>query len=411
MALRHLACGLLVLALGVPLGHAQTIEIQNGGRVAVTNGGVWDLEGSTVDLGPAGADASISETSAGRFAGGQLEATRNLSAPSQADPAGLGIEISASATLGATTVIRGHTVQSGNSNESIERYYELAPSQANSGLSAELVFRYADAELNGLAESNLAVFKSTDGGSTWSAAGFDRRDAQANTVTLSGVESLSRWTLGSEANPLPVELARFEATRTETVRGKDAVRLRWKTAAEQNNAGFEILRRAEGTASAGTSSDGTWKQVGSRSSKAEGGTTTEALTYRFTDEDLPYAADTLAYRLRQVDLDGTATLSEPVLVRRSAPGQLRLLGTAPNPTRQRATVRYAIPQRAAGENAEVRIQLFDMLGRRVKSVAIGGDAGRHTLRLDVSDLASGVYLLRLTSGGQAAVTRKLTVVR
>ncbi|NBC96906.1 MAG: hypothetical protein GVY27_11190, partial [Deinococcus-Thermus bacterium] len=108
---------------------------------------------------------------------------------------------------------------------------------------------------------------------------------------------LGEIAFGSDANALPVELTAFTARRDG-----DAIRLAWTTASETNNAGFEVQRRRSGNEDADA-----WEPLGF----VEGhGTTTEAQTYRFTDRDLPYAAPGAVYRLRQVDTDGTETLSE-----------------------------------------------------------------------------------------------------
>jgi len=395
------------LALPVP---AQQVLVQNGATAQVSNGGVLDLQGGTMDLGEAGATARVEETSAGRVGNGTLTATRALNSPSSADPADLGALLSASEDLGEVTVVRGHTAQTGSGNESIRRYYAISPSKNNSGLSATLTHTYHDAELNNLSESDLELFKSTDGGSTWSQKGADARSTGStggNTVTLSGIESFSRWTLGSGSSPLPVELASFEATKAQAGgAGEEAVQLSWTTASEQNNAGFQVQRKADGSAPGGT-----WEQVGFRESKAAGGTATEATTYRFTDEALPYAADTLSYRLRQVDTDGSAQVTDPVRVARSGVSSLQLKETYPNPASRRVTVRFAIPEEGApAAQGEATLRLYDVLGREVQSVRTGAEPGRHETQLSVQDLASGVYVLRLRAGGNAQ-TRRLTVVR
>lgn len=396
-----LAVVLLPLVLAVPgrPAQAQTIEVRNGGTLTVENDGVWDLEGTTVDLGPAGSTARIAETGGGRFAGGTLTAVRALSSPSSADPAGLGIEISASADLGDVTVTRGHAVQTApNGNESIARFYDLFPSQNNSGLSATLTFSYNDDELNGRTESTLEFFKSGDGGSSWSEEGVDSRDATANTVTLDGIGSFSRWTLGSTDNPLPVELVSFEGRSTG-----DGVRLVWRTASETGNSGFAVLRKTDPGAGGGP-----WQKVGFVDSRAEGGTSTQAHTYRFTDTDLPYAADSLRYRLRQVDVNGSTQLSDKVTVARSSLQQVVLKETFPNPARRQVTVRYAVPEGA--ESGDVTLRIYDLVGRQVQSVAAAAEAGRHEARLAVGDLTSGVYFLRLQAGNTVR-TQRLTVVR
>ncbi|MFB6272447.1 MAG: T9SS type A sorting domain-containing protein [Salinibacter sp.] len=86
-------------------------------------------------------------------------------------------------------------------------------------------------------------------------------------------------------------------------------------------------------------------------------------------------------------------------------GGLSLKAPYPNPATRRATVEYAVPQQQAGG---ARLELYDVLGRRVRTVAV--KPGPQTRRLDVSGLASGTYILRLTTGGTQQ-TRNLTVVR
>ena len=392
-------CGLLllILTLGLPIPTlAQTLTVQNGGTVEVSNGGTWDLHGATANLGGTGNTASIRETNGARFAGGTLTAIRTLNAPTSADPAGLGIEITASANLGDVTVTRGHAVQTApNGNASIRRYYDLSPSQNNVGLNATLAVSYNDAELNGRSEAELAFFKSTDGGSTWSEKGVDGRDATANTVTLGGVASLSRWTLGSELAPLPVEWVQFDAA-VEASGPEGRVRLTWQTAAETNNAGFEVQRRR--TDASGQAS---WTKVGFVDGA---GTTVEPQTYAFTDTDLPYAADVLSYRLRQVDVDGTGHLSAPVRIERTVE-KLELLATYPNPAQNRATVRFAVPRRQ-----NVTLRLYDVLGRRVQTVASGPQEGRATMQIGLSAHPSGIYFLQLVAGGKTR-TQPLTIAR
>lgn len=70
-----------------------------------------------------------------------------------------------------------------------------------------------------------------------------------------------------------------------------------------------------------------------------------------------------------------------------------------------ATLRYAVPGRQ-----EVKIHLYDVLGRKVQTVVNGKKEGRHKTQLDVSRLASGVYFLRLRAE-DATKTQRLTVVR
>lgn len=96
--------------------------------------------------------------------------------------------------------------------------------------------------------------------------------------------------------------------------------------------------------------------------------------------------------------------SEPGGVAASAP---ELAPAFPNPTRDRATLRLTLP-----EAADVRVEVFDVQGRRVAVIHDGRmEAGAgHVLELDADGLAAGVYLVRAHSGG-VLLDRRVTVVR
>lgn len=213
--------------------------------------------------------------------------------------------------------------------------------------------------------------------------------AQVASVNGQSQSTFSGLPLSNASAPLPVEMAGFEATPSS-----GDVELQWATLTETNNAGFDVQRRLGDSA--------TWTSI----SRVEGaGTTSERQSYRFTDDTLPYEAKSVAYRLRQVDVDGGESVTEPVSVELAAADKLELLGTYPNPTRSRATVRFAVPADAN----DAQLVLYDLLGREVRSMAVSG-TGRQKTTLDASGLATGMYFLRLTAGGQVRTT-KITVVR
>ncbi|MFB6249074.1 MAG: sugar-binding domain-containing protein, partial [Salinibacter sp.] len=68
----------------------------------------------------------------------------------------------------------------------------------------------------------------------------------------------------------------------------------------------------------------------------------------------------------------------------------QLLGTFPNPAQEEATVRYVLPNRQnpVGAGERVRMQLYDMLGRQVKTLSGKAEAGYHEQTVDVSDLSN-----------------------
>jgi len=148
-----------------------------------------DLNGQTITLGN---EITLNEAS-GRFYGttGDITTTRDLSNISSVNVAGLGATITTTADMGYTVITRGHTNQSWNGKNSVLRYYDISPSN-NTGLNATMVFSYNDAELNSLTESKLFLYKSANGGSTYSCEG-GTVNTSANTITLSGIGDFSRW--------------------------------------------------------------------------------------------------------------------------------------------------------------------------------------------------------------------------
>jgi hypothetical protein len=213
-------------------------------------------------------------------------------------------------------------------------------------------------------------------------ADFDGDDQADVTAAGSDDVFLARY----DASVLPVELAGFSGQFDG-----EAVGLVWQTLSETNNAGFDVERRTEG---------GSWSRLGFVDGA---GTTAEPQRYRFTDARPPYDATRLVYRLRQVDADGTESVSKPITVRRAA--GIELQKTTPNPVRGAATLRYAVPR-----SETMRLALYDVLGREVRTIATGAGQGRVDTQLDLSGLASGTYFLRLEAAGQV-MTRPLTVVR
>lgn len=78
----------------------------------------------------------------------------------------------------------------------------------------------------------------------------------------------------------------------------------------------------------------------------------------------------------------------------------------PNPFRTSTTIYYEL-----GEASQVRLTIYDLLGRRVATVVDEfQQAGQHAVRLDSGTLSSGTYLYRLeTPAGN--MVRRMTVVR
>ena len=199
-----------------------------------------------------------------------------------------------------------------------------------------------------------------------------------------------------EGSPLPVELVAFQAD----VSGERAT-LRWQTASETGNARFEVQRKeGEGRRSL-AEAQGPWKTIG----QVEGaGTTSEPQRYVYQAGRLAYG--THWFRLRQVDTDGTAHLSEAIkaLV---APSSGLALEVYPTPVRSRATVTVA-----TGRAQDVSVLAYDLLGRVVARLYEGPVAPGQPARLTLEGfrLGAGTYFVR-AEGLSGSETRRATVVR
>jgi hypothetical protein len=90
----------------------------------------------------------------------------------------------------------------------------------------------------------------------------------------------------------------------------------------------------------------------------------------------------------------------------AVPEDFTLAQNYPNPFNPTTVISYQLPV-----NSEVRLEVYDMLGRNVATLVNGQvSAGRHTINFDARNLSSGVYLYRLVAGSQI-MTKKLTILK
>ena len=192
-----------------------------------------------------------------------------------------------------------------------------------------------------------------------------------------------------EAGTLPVELAALEATTDG-----DAVTLSWQTSSEKGNAGFHVEMRRAGTSTFET-----------LSFVAGAGSTTEATRYRHRTSDLDPGR--YSFRLRQVDRDGSASYSAEVEAVVEMAEAFVLESAYPNPFNPQATVRFAVR-----EAQPVRAVLYDVMGREVQVLFEGTAAAgqMQTVRIDGSELSSGMYLVRV-AGRSFSRTQTITLVK
>jgi hypothetical protein len=196
---------------------------------------------------------------------------------------------------------------------------------------------------------------------------------------ICGYISPSASVLINGSAPLPIQLASFKAA---TLSG-NGVSLTWTTFSETNNYGFYVQRNGVDL-----------KFI------AGHGTTLHQHTYSYTDDALP---GKYQYRLRQVDLDGTSSYSEIVLVDVTAPTKFALGQNFPNPFNPSTQITFSVTK-----EGPVTLRVYDVLGREVATlVNENRKAGQYTERFDGSRLASGVYMYVLQSGDGRLTSRMI----
>ncbi len=198
--------------------------------------------------------------------------------------------------------------------------------------------------------------------------------------------------------PVPITLAYLNVQPVSNGRG---VEVNWGTISEINNYGFWIQKSPadelhyadiEGSFTPGH------------------GTTNEPQRYTFTDNTV--GPNSWYYRLKQVDLDGSAHYSDAVRIEiltsvaDAAPRVFALLQNYPNPFNPSTNIEYSIP--FAGH---VNMKVYDVVGREVATlVNEEKEAGDFKVTFDAKNLPSGVYFYRLTTKN-AIQTKKIVLMK
>jgi hypothetical protein len=201
-------------------------------------------------------------------------------------------------------------------------------------------------------------------------------------------------------NPLPVELVSFTVDQNAST-----IVLKWITATETNNLGFEIERKLYKN----IGEEG-WRIIGFREGA---GTTTEKKNYIYYDNLTEVNTDKIAYRLKQVNFNGTFTFSNVVYVEKVVPIDFSLSQNFPNPFNPTTNFEFRLPAGKAGVSGFglVTLKIYDVLGNEITTmVNEEKEPGEYKVHFDASHLPSGVYYYQL-SAGSFSETKKMILLR
>ncbi len=181
------------------------------------------------------------------------------------------------------------------------------------------------------------------------------------------------------AGALPVTLTSFEAIAT-----KEEIYLKWETASEEQNAGFEIQKSQNGI---------DWQSIG----WLEGQGTTNLLNqYSFSDR-LPFAGLNY-YRLKQMDFDGGFEDSYVVSVDFSNSNDDKSI-IAPNPAME------SFQFKNLDMKSVNSILLTDHVGRIINNNLKGSQS------ISVAHLSDGLYFVIIEFENSTKIIKKLNVLR
>jgi hypothetical protein len=185
-------------------------------------------------------------------------------------------------------------------------------------------------------------------------------------------------------HPLAVNLSSFTA-----VPGDASVVLNWRTASENGNDRFEIMRDN--------------RIVGTVSSR---GNSSSAQNYSWTDTGLRNGNE-YTYDLYSVDMEGArAHLSSVNATPARATAQVTeycLYQNYPNPFNPVTQISFDLL-----EAGTVSLKVYNLMGQMVSDLVSGSlGTGHHSITFDARDLPSGLYLYRLSVNGFSAEKKML----
>ena len=352
------------LEINKPAGILQLNRFVNIFSSVTFTAGNIDLNGKALILVADPNGQLIGEHDNSRIIGnsGFVRKLATLNAPANNNPGNIGVSITSAANLGSTFIERYHYTIGGNN---VRRIFKIIPTN-NTSLNATLRFKYMDAELGGLDENLLTIWKSTTGTGGWSNQG-GLADPVQNTVTVNGINDFNWFAIAPSNAALPVTLSSFIASCNN-----GGVLVNWGTSQEANTDFFEIQSSLNGS---------NWSAIAQ--SKANGNSTTPT-SYQYKDVN----AGRKYYRLRIVDKDGKYSYSSIQAV--NCGTRNWELFVYPNPARDiieltiNGVNRHSLP-----------VKIINAAGQLVwqQQVTLTNQYGK--LTIPIAHLRSGIYFIRV----------------
>ncbi len=206
------------------------------------------------------------------------------------------------------------------------------------------------------------------------------RDFFGTNIPNTGAYDLGAY---EHISTLPVSLINFGG-RATTVGNV----LAWRTTAEQNNRGFEILRSKNGS---------DFVTIGFEKTQAINGNSTATLEYSFNDNNI---LDDAFYQLKQIDFDGNTTPSNIIVLKAGFIVENKIY---PNPVSNDLNMVFT-----ANQTSKVIITVSNLVGKIEISKQDVINKGNNHLKLNTHKLIPGWYIISVKNmWGTEILTRKI----
>ncbi|HLY68715.1 MAG TPA: T9SS type A sorting domain-containing protein [Puia sp.] len=198
----------------------------------------------------------------------------------------------------------------------------------------------------------------------------------------------SLYTQGFNYPTAPVSLPVTLESFTATLGGNHKVNLNWVTVDEINFSHFVVERSTDGT------------DFNDVETVFTDENTTQKTNYNMVDNISSLQANLIYYRLRMVNMDGTARYSDIQMVNLFEQQQNTLtIVTYPNPVT--SEIHITLPNN--WQNKHVTFEFFSTIGQLSK-IAENENSGQ-TETINVSNLPHGIYMVRVSCNGQNLVQK------
>ncbi|MFN4083926.1 MAG: GEVED domain-containing protein [Bacteroidia bacterium] len=257
--------------------------------------------------------------------------------------------------------------------------FRLVNGNGLTGGTYDLTFR-ADSFKGVLNVGGLTVIRRVDNTTSWTNPGTFVFASGTNAQPLMARDGLSvygEFTIGGDtlSNPLPVSLIRFTANKLN-----DDVMLNWVTSNEVNNSGFDVERSIDGVS---------FEPIAFIKGN---GNTNHVVRYNHKDQNAfdKTGVNTLYYRLRQFDFDGSYNYSNVVSVNNYEPNEDKL-NAYPNPFNNDVQLEIFSTKDLSAE-----LVITDIQGRMIATRKYNINNGLNVVNIfELNDAKAGVYFVKV----------------